>query len=111
MGSNLVPPKITTGTPDEFAALNAFHEKLLQHINGGMSFATNFNQNTQDVTFRGQNVETPITHNLGRVPSGFLVVSSQTPGAVISKTRTEASANRIYLQSSVANANVRLLIF
>lgn len=111
MAFNVSPPKLDRGTPDEFAALNSFLASLVNHLNGGVSLTKNAATKVIEVEFRGVAQDQPIDHGLGRIPEGFMVVGSTTPGAVITESTKEKTASRMYLQSDTAFAKVKLMFF
>lgn len=67
-------------------------------INGGLDLG-NFRAQTLSVTFTAANTDTTVSHNLGRVPVGYLVTSSNAAIVVYdgSVTNTESA---LYLRAS-----------
>ena len=111
MAFNSRPPKIERGRPDEFAALNRFLEELVGFLNGGQSITQNMSTRTAEVTFRGAAQEEPVEHGLGRVPEGFVQIGSKTASVVVTETEKARTEQRIYLQSDVPFAKVKLMFF
>lgn len=64
-------------------------------------------RNTVDYTFSGTGIE-EITHNLGRVPTGFIVLSASLSANIIGD-ETTWTRQRVQLQSPSAANTVRLL--
>jgi hypothetical protein len=46
---------------------------VVQQINGGLDFQSNFNCKLLTVTFSAANAAVAVVHGLGRVPTGFIV--------------------------------------
>ena len=63
-----------------------------------------------DVTTPGSDVEFEITHGLGYIPLGYLVISSDKAGHVYNST-TAWTAEKIYLKCNVSTTIIRVLIF
>lgn len=113
MGSNLIPPKMTSGTPEEYQALNTFLADVARTLNGGMRLAGqgNVSQRTIVANFpSGAGAVLPIEHKLGRIPEGFTVIKNP-DSAIIGNADTAPSKDRIYLKSDVPGARVTLLFF
>lgn len=70
-------------------------------LNNGALFADNFNCKIQSVTFSAANTEVNVTHNLGRKPSGYLVLT-RSANAVIYDGTTENSDSSLFLRASAA---------
>jgi hypothetical protein len=65
-----------------------------------VSYVTNGTPDTQD----------PVSHGLGRAPSGFIVTSQEAAGSVY-RTEQPWTADRMYLKCSAAGVRVTLLVF
>lgn len=79
-------------------------------LNGGLFFSDNFNAKTVTVSFTAANSDTRIEHNLGRVPSGYLVTSLSAATIIYSGAQS-TTEQYIFLRSSAAPATVNLVIF
>lgn len=111
MASKLVVPPVGTGTPEELAKLHQFLQDLVKLLDGGLAISGNCSVQVKDVVFRGAGVETPIDHGLGRVPVGWLIAGTVVTAVSLHETARERTDTRIFLQSSVAGAKVKLLFF
>lgn len=72
---------------------------LAKAVNGNLSFDTNLDTKTVTVTFDQANVDVMVTHNLGRIPAGYLPSKQSANMVVFDGTRPETT-NVSYLQSS-----------
>lgn len=77
-------------------------------INGGLDF-TNFRSTTIDVTFTAADTSQQITHKLGKIPTGYLVVKKSVSMVVYDGTM-DPTEQDIFLKSS-AIGTARLIIF
>lgn len=84
-------------------------EDVVKAINGGISFSDNIDCKIVPITFGAANTQQAVGHGLGRVPSGYLVVSSNVATSVYNGS-SGSSTSQIYLQSSLP-ATVSLLFF
>jgi len=82
---------------------------VIRVINGELSFQDNLNTKFVDVSFTAANTETIINHDLGRIPSGYFVVTSNAATSVYSST-TASTQSLIYLKAS-AISEVKLIVF
>lgn len=55
--------------------LSKYGEQVARTINGGLDFATNLSGVTVSATFSVANTDVTVTHNLGRIPTGYIVTS------------------------------------
>jgi hypothetical protein len=95
--------------------LRKIYEQLARVINGGISFGNgvtpdNVNGVWASVANTGAaNTNFTITHNLLRVPVGFILVS-QTLGGVLYLGSVAATQTTITLKCTVANNNILVFI-
>lgn len=68
-------------------------------VNGNLEFDSNLNTKTVTVTFDAANTDTMITHNLGRIPKGYLP-SKQSANMVVFDGSKQDTINVSYLRSS-----------
>lgn len=78
-------------------------------INGGIVFSDNFSAKIQDVSFTAANSETQVEHNLGRIPTGYLMLSA-TAAAILYSGAQAADEKFIYLKSS-AITTAKVMVF
>lgn len=95
--------------------LQKVHQQDAKVINGKLGFgdgtkADNIDGAWATVTFASANTDTTITHNLGRVPVGYHVVSKSASTDVFNGVAAWTTT-QITLQSSVAGVTVKLFIF
>lgn len=64
----------------------------------------------QDVTTPGADVEYEVTHNLGFIPLGYLVISQDKPAATY-RSITAWTAEKIYLKSNLSTVAARIMVF
>lgn len=88
---------------------NAFSE-IQQIINGNISFEDNFRGKVLTVDFVAANVDTRILHDLGYVPTGYIVCSKSVALVDVYDGDQAATSTTIFLKSAVAGT-VDLLIF
>jgi hypothetical protein len=72
---------------------------LSDAVNGGLEFDSNLNTKTVTVTFDAANTETAVTHNLGRIPTGYLA-SKMSANMVVFDGSRAATSNVSYLKAS-----------
>ena len=90
--------------------LSAWRE-LSSLLNGGIKFEDNFNAQIIDVSDSGTiNTEFSVSHDLKRVPSGFLVFNINKAG-VVYDSGTAWTTAALFLKCSAANATIKLLVF
>jgi hypothetical protein len=76
---------------------------IIAQVNGGLDFATNFNQKTVTATFSSANTDTAIQHNLGRVPVGYFSIG-QTAALIVYNGTSPSTSSVIYLRASAAGS-------
>lgn len=103
-------------------AINEFEKALEQEllsawlelsnaVNGGLKFSDNFDAQTVTVADTGvANTEFTVSHNLKRIPTGFIVTSAVGTG-VIYNGASAWTTTAIYLKSTTANNNIKVLVF
>lgn len=77
-------------------------------LNGGLDF-TNFRAATVDVVFKAANSSQQVTHKLGKIPTGYIVVKKSV-SMVVYDGVGDATDQDIFLKSS-AIGTARLVIF
>ena len=83
---------------------------LSQILNGGIKLQDNLNAQIKTVASTGAaNTEFTVSHTLGRVPSGYIIISNSGAGYVYNGT-TAWTATAIYLRHSAINAAITVLI-
>ncbi len=96
---------------DLLRALNHLDEGLNTILNKGLNFGENFDavyaSFTSNVT---PDTEDSVSHDLGRVPVGFVVVSRD-KGGVVYNSGTTNTKTTIYLKCTVASTAVTILVF
>lgn len=96
---------------EEFMRLGRQLEDILDK---GIKFADNFNGQIKSHTSNAvANTEDTISHTLGRVPSGYLVLYQDKAGTLYQgpSTGTAWTASNLYLKCNVASVAFQLLIF
>lgn len=82
---------------------SAFYNRLLVQLNGNLEFNKNIRSaGPYSVTFT-LNTPTPVNHNLGVTPQGFLQINTDTVGLTLNNPGMTAypwSATLIYLESN-----------
>jgi hypothetical protein len=83
---------------------------FLSAINGGIDLLDNCSTNLVDVQFAVANRAYPFAHSLNRVPSGFINVGTNV-AAILFNGNQNNTISQIYIQSSVAGATGKVLVF
>lgn len=92
-------------------ALSAWNLNLKAMMDGGLSFADNFDCAFVSFTSNAApDTEDTVAHDLGRVPAYFAVVSLN-KGAVVYKGPTAFTKTNVYVKTSVASTDVILMLF
>jgi hypothetical protein len=89
--------------------VNIYCDQLTSIVNGGISFRDNMDGFLTSVVFSNSGTDATITHNLGRVPFGYLTCGT-TVAMIIYDGTVAANATTITLQASAAGT-ARLFIF
>ncbi len=110
MSSITASTDITNVKPEELPKfVDLFFQEVVQAINGGLDFQTNFNCQLLSITIGVANADTTLAHNLKRVPSGYIVTSASAPTSVYAGSIANTSSS-ITLRADRA-ATVGLLVF
>ncbi len=109
--------KVTT--PSNFSTVSTWEDlrrfsaqlcqDIVNQINGSLTFKDNIQGTDVEVFFPVANVDLAITHKLGYVPNGFLVVGLNS--AAIIYSGLQANTIQIFLRSSVANVNAKIRVY
>ena len=78
-------------------------------INGGIDFSSNIYCRTVDAVFSSANADLAIQHNLGKLPTGYMLVKTDVASIIYTGSGTWTTSV-IYLKASVA-ATCKVLIF
>lgn len=78
-------------------------------LNNGISFSDNFASKIVTVSFDVANAEVNVAHNLGKNPTGYLVLT-RSANAVIYDGVSESTTSSIFLRSS-AVATCSVMVF
>lgn len=89
--------------------VSIMNNDIIRAINGLLTFQDNFACVTIEASFTAANTETEVTHNLGKVPSGYFVIKSNAASVVYDSGRQNTD-KIIYLKAS-AISNVTMIIF
>jgi len=94
--------------------LQKVYRNLVLVINGNIGFgdgthADNINGSWVSVTFASANTDTTITHNLGRIPVGYIVMTKSQACDVYTGS-VSATKSQITLRGTVAGTTVTLFI-
>lgn len=84
-------------------------ENIVQVLNGNLEFISNIKSSIISATFNATNTETQFSHTLGKVPIGYIVLSSTAAMSVYSGT-TPFTNGLIFLKSSATGTASLLLI-
>lgn len=79
--------------------LAKYAEEISRILTNGVDFQTNFNGKLLSITFSAANSDTALTHNLGRVPTGYLVYS-KSAALIVYDGSLGSSESVIYLRAS-----------
>lgn len=74
-------------------------EELQRIVNGDLEFGANIKANIVNVNFTSANTQQAIGHGLGKVPSGYLMISSNAATQVYNG-ESGSSSSTIYLKST-----------
>ncbi len=89
--------------------LASFSKDVTQQINGNLTFQDNIKCEFLQVSFTTANTDMQIRHRLGRVPAGFLLVSSNAALMIYQGSQAMTSETVTFRGSAVAAATI--LIF
>lgn len=79
---------------------------IVKQINGGLDFGTNFNASSVSAIFSSANTDTAISHGLGRVPAGYLVLGSSAAMQVYDGVTDDSNLLAYLRSSAVGTANI-----
>lgn len=82
---------------------------IINVVNGGLDFASNFRSSIVSVTFSGASTDVGVSHSLGAVPTGYVVVKSSANINVFDGVSGNTDST-IFLASSGAGT-VSVLVF
>jgi len=86
-------------------------EQLSLILTKGLIFQDNFDCNIQTVTLSAVvGTELEITHNLRKIPTGYMVVSKDKTGDIYNGS-SAWTATTLYLKSSVSSPTITVLVF
>lgn len=74
---------------------------IVEAINGNLSFQDNLSTNIQSITFPSASTSVAVTHNLGKLPVGYVVIGKSGNVQIWDGTPA-ADTQKIYLQASGA---------
>jgi len=100
-----------TNTPEEerWNFQSQINDEVKTILNNGLTFTDNFAGKITTVTFSAANTDVAVAHGLGRVPTGYLIISSGASMSVYTGSSAWTS-NLIYLRSS-ATGTVGVIVF
>lgn len=92
-------------------------EEHARALNGNIEFgnlkdgATNISGSWQQLTTPGgADTEFTLTHNLGRVPEGFLVVSIDKAAIIYSSRKSQWSVTQLFLKANLASVVLTVFV-
>lgn len=96
---------------DLITVLGFLSQNLKEILDTGISFDDNMDVSFVTVTTHATaNTEFAVTHNLGKVPTRYVVVGQNAAGSVYDGT-TENTKTTFYLKSNVSAKSFRLMFF
>lgn len=103
-------PKLTNVPEDErWLSQSQINDEVKTILNSGLKFSDNFSGKQVSVTFSGAAADASVAHGLGRVPTGYIILSSSVSMNVYTGA-TAWTSNLIYLRASAAGTVVVLVI-
>ncbi len=84
-------------------------QDIVNQINGRLTFNDNIQGVTLQAFFPVANTDLALTHALGYVPNGFLVVGLDSAAIIYSSTAPNSV--QIFLRSSLANSNAKVRVY
>jgi hypothetical protein len=92
-------------------SLEEWDRNMNAMLNGGLNFGDNFDGDSVSVTTNATpNTEDAVAHGLGRIPSGFEVITKDKAGDIYA-SGTAWTATSIYIKSTVAAVTATLRVF
>ena len=98
-----------TEPKEQVRFISIFFDQLVRILNNGLTFADNFDLKTVNVSFSSAVTNQAISHNLGRVPIGYIVIRRSANLSVWDGT-SPFTSSYFYLASDAAGS-VTLLVF
>lgn len=95
--------------PKNWADVSNIVKKIINLINGEIKFQDNIKCNIVDVDFQVADADTPIDHNLGFIPVGYLVIQPTVSMNIYNGSQSWSNGS-IYLRSTVVGA-ARIIVF
>lgn len=96
---------------DLITTLSNWSSILKSILDGGISFADNVDvASVSFVSHATPGTEKSVAHNLGKVPTGYIVVGQTDAGSVYDGT-TANSKTTIYFRSDAVSVTFRILVF
>lgn len=92
---------------DKIRNIQVFLQDVKDVINGRLSFDKNFIYNITSVTFTNINSTTSVSHNLNRIPTGYIVVSKSK--SMIIYNDSPATDTTLFLKST-ATGTIKIFI-
>lgn len=83
-------------------------ENIVSILNSGILFSDNFSSKIQSVEFSAANTEVQVQHNLGRVPTGYLVFKLSAAAIVYDGSTANTETNAFLRGSAPCTATVML---
>lgn len=95
---------------DMLRYLNDQNDNLDALLNGGLTFADNFDSVSVSYTSNAvADTQDTVAHTLGKTPTGFIVVDID-KGGVVYRSGTSDATN-LYLKCSTASTNIKLIVY
>lgn len=98
-----------TEAKDQPKVISVIFEQIKKAINNGLTFSDNFDGKISEVSFTTADTNTSVSHGLGRVPSGYLVLN-RSANMVVYDGSSAATSSTFYLRSS-AQGTCSVLFF
>lgn len=89
--------------------LSLFCKDVSSILNGNVTFADNFKAQVLSVSFAAANTDKKISHTLGKIPVGYLLIGSTVAASLY--TGTVAATSSVITLKSSAVANTTILLF
>jgi len=99
-----------TDLPSLVRYTNMDLNQILAVINGNIDLVDNCSTYVIPVSFAKADFTYAFTHNLGRIPQGYIQISKSGNMAIFDGT-TPNSTQQIFLQSSMAGSSGKVLVF
>jgi hypothetical protein len=122
-----VPVQLTTPPVPKapwWQALQQIYQQVAQVINGKLELGSgvqqavgsvmpciNFDAVSCSYVTGTAGTDDVITHNLGRIPIGYIVLRRFTAAVIVYDSPTAWTTTKLFLRSTVAGVTVKLLVF